>query len=35
MVFQETNGVCSALWRQDKGEMHWLVAMDATTRGGG
>ena len=27
MVFQETNGVCSALWRQDKGEMHWLVQL--------
>ena len=24
MVFQETSGVCSALWRQDKGDMHWL-----------
>ena len=27
MVFQETNGVCSALWRQDKAEMHWLVQL--------
>lgn len=28
MVSQETSGVCSALWRQVKGEMPWLEQLD-------